>query len=68
MDVVHFFKDEAGEWRWHRTAENGQIVSESGEGYVNLDDARNQVLEQFGEQVRLTYDETDDETEPMTYE
>jgi uncharacterized protein YegP (UPF0339 family) len=62
MDTVHFFTDETGEWRWHRKSENGEIVSESGEGYVELDDARNQVISQFGDDVRLAYDEPDDKS------
>nr|WP_162792805.1 DUF1508 domain-containing protein [Sulfitobacter sp. DFL14] len=31
-------KDRAGEWRWNRTARNGQIVGASTEGYVNKSD------------------------------
>ena len=37
-DVVHYFKDASGDWRWHRKADNSEIVSESGEGYKNLQD------------------------------
>lgn len=33
-DVVEVYKDERGEWRWHRKSENGLIVSTSGEGYI----------------------------------
>ena len=31
-------KDRASEWRWRRTARNGQIVGASTEGYVNKSD------------------------------
>jgi len=60
MDTVHFFKDDAGEWRWHRKSENGKIVSESGEGYIDIDSARASVLTQFGDDVRLVYDDSDE--------
>ena len=39
MDTVEIFKDESGEWRWHRQSENGRIVATSGEGYKNHSDA-----------------------------
>jgi len=29
------YKDKAGEWRWRRTAANGNIVGASTEGYKN---------------------------------
>jgi len=32
------FKDNAGEWRWHMKAENGNIVCTGGEGYKNKSD------------------------------
>jgi uncharacterized protein YegP (UPF0339 family) len=35
MDKVTVFKDAAGEWRWHRQSENGEVVSTSGEGYLD---------------------------------
>lgn len=31
-------KDRASEWRWNRTARNGQIVGAATEGYVNKSD------------------------------
>lgn len=34
-DFVEVFKDDAGEYRWHRKAGNGEILSDSGEGYVD---------------------------------
>lgn len=36
-DRVVIYKDTAEEWRWHRVAANGNIISESGEGYDNRD-------------------------------
>lgn len=36
-DMVHYFKDAKGEWRWHRIAANNEIISESGEGYEDVD-------------------------------
>lgn len=34
-DKWEFYKDNASEWRWRRTAVNGQIVGASSEGYKN---------------------------------
>ena len=31
---VDVFRDKAGEWRWRRQADNGEIVSTSGESYT----------------------------------
>jgi len=36
---VELFRDQGGEWRWHRKAPNGQLIADSGEGYINKDDA-----------------------------
>lgn len=33
------YKDTAGEWRWRLIADNGNIMADSGEGYVNKQDA-----------------------------
>jgi uncharacterized protein YegP (UPF0339 family) len=38
--TVVLYVDQAGEWRWHREAANGSVVSDSGEGYVNYQDCR----------------------------
>lgn len=38
-DTIKVYPDEAGEWRWRRIAPNGELVSESGEGYTRKDDA-----------------------------
>ena len=32
-DILTVFQGEDGEWRWRRQAQNGQIISVSGEGY-----------------------------------
>jgi uncharacterized protein YegP (UPF0339 family) len=32
---VIVYRDKSGEWRWRRTAANGELVATSGEGYVN---------------------------------
>ncbi len=37
-DKWEFYKDEAGEWRWRRTARNGELVGASTEGYKNRSD------------------------------
>jgi uncharacterized protein YegP (UPF0339 family) len=34
-DTVTVYQDEAGEWRWRRQADNGEIVATSGEGYTD---------------------------------
>ena len=39
-DTVKIFKDEVGEWRWHRKAGNGKIISQSSEGYTHHADAK----------------------------
>jgi uncharacterized protein YegP (UPF0339 family) len=38
-DRVEVYRDFAGEWRWRRKNPNGNIVSDSGEGYVRKSDA-----------------------------
>jgi uncharacterized protein YegP (UPF0339 family) len=38
MEKVNVYKDAAGEFRWQRTAQNGNIVATSGEGYKNAND------------------------------
>jgi uncharacterized protein YegP (UPF0339 family) len=37
-DKWEIYKDNAGEWRWRRTASNGSIVGASTEGYKNKSD------------------------------
>ena len=38
QDKWDFYKDVRGEWRWRRTAPNGNIVGASAEGYKNRGD------------------------------
>jgi len=38
MNKVYVYKDASSEWRWHRYADNGNIISNSGEGYKNRQD------------------------------
>jgi uncharacterized protein len=35
---VQVYRDSRGEWRWRRLHENGNVVADSGEGYVNYED------------------------------
>ena len=35
-----FYKDKKGEWRWRKTAVNGNIVGAASEGYKNEADCR----------------------------
>jgi len=36
--TYYYFKDTAGEWRWHLKAANGRIIADSAEGYKNKQD------------------------------
>lgn len=45
--TVTVFPDTSRQWRWHATAENGQIVAISGEGYVNRGHAERMARELF---------------------
>jgi len=38
-DKVTVYQDQAGEWRWRRTAGNGETIADSGEGYVDRENA-----------------------------
>lgn len=37
-DKWEIYKDSVGEWRWRRTASNGEVVGASSEGYKNKSD------------------------------
>lgn len=39
-DTWDFYQDKKGEWRWRRTASNGEIVGKASEGYNSRADAR----------------------------
>ena len=32
------YRDAKGEWRWRLRARNGEVIAESGEGYVRRED------------------------------
>lgn len=73
MDTVHFYKDDAGEFRWRRQSENGKIVATSGEGYERLQSAIDIARDIFKDDVRYNYeaqdfvpvsDETPEESSP----
>lgn len=34
-DVWRFYRDRRGQWRWRRTASNGEIVGASHQGYAH---------------------------------
>jgi uncharacterized protein YegP (UPF0339 family) len=38
-DAWEFYEDKRGEWRWRRTARNGNIVGAASEGYKARRDA-----------------------------
>lgn len=39
-DTVLFYRDPQKEWRWKRTASNGEVVGASTEGYKNFSEAQ----------------------------
>jgi uncharacterized protein len=38
MLTYKVYKDKKGEWRWNLKAENGKIIADSAEGYINKSD------------------------------
>jgi uncharacterized protein len=36
--VYQVYEDDAGDWRWRLKADNGNILADSGEGYVRKTD------------------------------
>jgi uncharacterized protein YegP (UPF0339 family) len=60
MDVVHTYRDIAGEYRWRRVSENGQVVADSGEGYVHESDCDDMAHTVNGSLVEYVRDEDDD--------
>lgn len=38
MLTYRVYKDKKGEWRWNLKAENGRIIADSAEGYINKSD------------------------------
>lgn len=55
MPRIQPYKDDAGEYRWRRIAENGNIIAVSGEGYKNKQDALEMAEKQFPDD-RLDWD------------
>lgn len=39
MPKVQPYRDEEGDWRWRRLADNGQTIATSGEGYKHKEHA-----------------------------
>ncbi|MBN1693275.1 MAG: YegP family protein [Dehalococcoidales bacterium] len=39
--TFELYEDKGGEYRWRLRHQNGQIIADSGEGYVNKEDAKN---------------------------
>ncbi|MGX7727579.1 YegP family protein [Rhodococcus sp. 5G237] len=39
LHKIELYQDKAGFWRWNRKAGNGEIISDSGEAYVDRRDA-----------------------------
>lgn len=66
MDKVHFFKDDTNEWRWNRRSENGEVVADSAEGYVDLSECRERAEQLFGDQVEYVNDYVGLEIEDAT--
>ena len=57
---LEVYKDEAGEYRWRLVAENGKLVSDSGESYVRRIDAVEEAKSLFGTSVDYAVEGTDD--------
>lgn len=43
MLTFELYEDKADEWRWRLIHRNGNIMADSGEGYVRKTDARNAI-------------------------
>jgi uncharacterized protein YegP (UPF0339 family) len=46
-----FYRDDAGGWRWHVKARNGEIVADSAESYENRTDCVREAVDLFGSTV-----------------
>lgn len=44
QDTVTVYRGKDNDWYWHRTAQNGKVVADSSEGYVNLEQARRMAI------------------------
>lgn len=43
VDRVFLYRDDSGEWRWTAYGFNNRKLADSGEGYINWDDAYDMV-------------------------
>jgi uncharacterized protein YegP (UPF0339 family) len=41
--TYYYYKDKKGEWRWRLKAANGQILADSGEGYMREQECLNDI-------------------------
>jgi uncharacterized protein YegP (UPF0339 family) len=41
--TYYYYKDAQGEWRWRLKASNGRILADSGEGYKNEQDCKDDI-------------------------
>ena len=53
-DTIRVYRDAAGEFRWKRLRPNGRIISDSGEGYTDVRDARHGMRLANGDWADLT--------------
>lgn len=37
------YRDAGGEWRWRLRVQNGNVIADSGEGYVRREDCENAI-------------------------
>ncbi len=47
MPKIQPYKDAAGEWRWRRLADNGNVIADSAEGYKNKTDMLHMAEQNF---------------------
>ena len=51
---LHIYQDTAGEYRWSLTADNGEVIADSSEGYTERNDcaeAAVRVAREFDEEI-----------------
>lgn len=53
---VELYRDDAGEHRWRLVAANGEIIADSGEGYVNRGDCL-EMAERINPGIEIEEDE-----------
>ena len=57
VDFIELYRDVKQGWRWRAKSNNGQIVADSSEAYVNRDDAEEAAKEIFPNNEIRTFDE-----------